>query len=141
MDADRIIALICGLVGAFWAFTGWFEYGFWVNKGPGPGFLPVIFGTITCIFCVVRILRADKNAEPVDAKALLPIAAIVAFTVCIYIIGFLASAFLFMVAWLVNQGRYSYKFSVIFAAIVVFCVWGIFEYWLQVPFPTGMIRL
>ncbi len=141
MDADRIIALACGLVGAFWAFNGWFEYGFWINKGPGPGFLPVIFGTLTCIFCAVRLLRADKKAEPVDKNALLPIMAIIAFTACIYIIGFLASSFLFIVGWLINQGRYSYRFSIILAAIVVFSVWGIFEYWLQVPFPSGMIKL
>lgn len=140
MNADRMVALACGIVGAYWAFNGWFEYGFWVNKGPGPGFLPVIFGVLTCVFCTARILRRDKDAEPVDLKALLPIAAIVAFTVSIYIIGFLASAFLFMVGWLVNQGRYSYKYSIFLAAVVVFFIWGVFEYWLQVPFPTGMIR-
>jgi len=141
MNADRVIALACGFVGAFWALNGWFNYGFWINKGPGPGFLPVIFGLLTCTFCVMRLLRPDKDAEPVDKRALVPIGAIIAFTVSIYIVGFLASAFLFMACWLKSQGSYSYRFSLVLAALVTFFIWLVFEYWLQVPFPTGMIKL
>ncbi len=139
MNADRVIALICGLVGAFWAAMGWFSYGFWFNKGPGPGFLPVIFGCLAVMFCVARLYRKDKEkAEPVDVRAIIPIAAIIVCLLAIYVIGFLPAAFLFMAFWLVNQGSYSYKFSLTMASAVTAFIWVVFAYWLQVPFPTGL---
>jgi hypothetical protein len=139
MNADRAIALICGIIGAFWAATGWFSYGVWVNKGPGPGFLPVIFGSLTVIFCIARLLRADKDAEPIDPRAVVPIAAIIVCALVIYVIGFLPATFLLIAFWLVNQGAYSYKFSIFLAATIILFIWGVFGYWLQVPFPTGLI--
>lgn len=139
MNADRGIALICGIIGAFWAATGWFSYGVWVNKGPGPGFLPVIFGSLTVIFCIARLLRKDKDAEPVDLRAIVPIAAIIVCALAIYVIGFLPATFLLIVFWLVNQGAYSYKFSIFMAASIIAFIWGVFSFWLQVPFPAGLI--
>ena len=141
MNADRGIALVCGLIGAFWAATGWFSYGLWVNKGPGPGFLPVIFGCFTVIFAIARLLRKDEEAEPVDFKAMIPVAAIITCLLAIYIIGFLPAAFLLIVFWLIHQGSYSYKFSVFLAGAIVLSIWGIFGLWLQVPFPTGLISI
>lgn len=141
MNADRIIALICGIIGASWAITGWFSYGIWINKGPGPGFLPVIFGSLTVILCIARLLRKDKDVEPVDFKAFIPIAAIIVCVLASYVIGFLPAAFLLIVFWLVNQGAYSYKFSVFLSAAIIAFIWGVFEYWLQVPFPAGLINL
>lgn len=139
MNADRGIALICGMIGAFWAATGWFSYGLWVNKGPGPGFLPVIFGCFTVIFSIARLLRQDEEAEPIDLKAMIPVAAIIACALAIYIIGFLPAAFLLIFFWLRNQGNYSYKFSVFLAGSIVLSVWAVFGFWLQVPFPSGLI--
>lgn len=140
MNADRAIAILCGLVGGFWAYAGWFNYGFWVNKGPGPGFIPVIIGMATCVLAAVQALHYDKEAEPVDVKAILPIAAMIAFAGCVSIIGFLATVFLFMFIWLLTQGSYSRTFSVSLAAITTGLIWGIFECWLQVPFPGGLIK-
>lgn len=141
MNADRAIALICGLIGAYCALTGWFSYGMWINKGPGPGFMPVIFGVLTMIFSVVKLLRQDEGAEPVDFRAIVPIAAIVACALAVYVIGFLPAAFLLIVFWLVKQGAYSYKFSILLAASIIVFIWGLFGYWLQVPFPTGLITI
>lgn len=139
MNADRVVALICGIVGAFWAATGWFSYGVWINKGPGPGFLPVIFGSLTVVLAIARLLRKDKDAEPVDFKAIIPIAAIVACIAAMYVIGFLPACFLLIVFWLVNQGAYSYKFSLGLATAVTVFIWVVFEYWLSVQFPAGLI--
>lgn len=139
MNADHAIALICGIIGAFWAATGWFSYGIWVNKGPGPGFLPVIFGCLTVILCIARLLRKDKDAEPVDLRAIAPIAAIIVCAVAIHVIGFLPATFLLLFIWLVHQGSYSYKFSLFMAASIIVSIWGVFGYWLQVPFPLGLI--
>ncbi len=141
MNADRVIALICGLVGAFWAAYGWFSYGFWLNKGPGPGFLPVIFGCLAVIIAIARLGRKDKEAEQVDLRAIFPIAAIIACALAIYVIGFLPAVFVFVAFWLVNQGSYSYKFSLFMAAAVTVFVWAVFASWLQVPFPTGLLTL
>ncbi|MHC1758348.1 MAG: tripartite tricarboxylate transporter TctB family protein [Negativicutes bacterium] len=141
MDADRMIAVVCGLIGAFWAFNGAYSFGLWVNNGPGPGFLPAIIGIATCGLSILRLIRKDiEKAEPVDKKAMIPIAAIIGFVLCIYVIGFLATTFLFIAAWVVTQGLYSYKFSLVLAAIVTFSIWGIFEWWLQVQFPSGLIN-
>jgi hypothetical protein len=139
MNADRAIAFVCGIIGAYWAIAGWFSYGLWVNKGPGPGFLPVIFGSLTVILCIARLLRKDKEAEPVERKAIIPMAAMVASAVAIYVIGFLPAMFLLIIFWLVNQGAYSYKFSLFMATAIIVFIWGVFEYWLSVPFPTGLI--
>ncbi|SCM83288.1 tripartite tricarboxylate transporter TctB family protein [Sporomusa sp. GT1] len=140
LNPDRVIAILCGLVGGFWAYSGWFNYGFWVNKGPGPGFIPVIIGIVTCILAAVQAQNYDKEAEPVDVKAILPIAAMIAFTISVSIIGFLPTVFLFLVLWLITQGSYSRTFAVSLAAIATGLIWGIFEYWLQVPFPGGLIK-
>lgn len=139
MNADRMVALICGVIGAFWAATGWFSYGMWVNKGPGPGFLPVIFGCCTVILAIARLLRKDKDAEKVDMRAVVPIAAIIGCVAAMYVIGFLPACFLLVVFWLVNQGSYSYRFSLSLAAGVTAFIWVVFEYWLSVQFPAGLI--
>lgn len=139
MNADRVIALICGTVGAYWAITGWFSLGLWINKGPGPGFLPVIFGIITVILCGIHMLKQGGEAEPVDFWALVPVAAIIAFAAAIHVIGFLPASFLIIFLWLIKQGGYSYKFSFLLAIAVTVSIWGIFGYWLQVPFPLGLL--
>jgi hypothetical protein len=99
----------------------------------------VIFGSLTVIFCIARLLRADKDAEPIDPRAVVPIAAIIVCALVIYVIGFLPATFLLIAFWLVNQGAYSYKFSIFLAATIILFIWGVFGYWLQVPFPTGLI--
>lgn len=139
MDADRAVALICGIIGAFWAAAGLLSYGLWVNNGPGPGFLPAIFGCLTVMLAIARLLKKDKDAEKVDFKAFIPMAAIVACIMAVYIVGFLPACFLLIAFWLVNQGGYSYKFSLGLAAAVTVSIWVVFEYWLSVPFPAGLI--
>ncbi len=139
MNADRMVALVCGLIGAAWAATGLFSYGFWINKGPGPGFIPVIFGCFSVLLASARLLRKDKDAEKIDVRAFIPIAAIFACILSMYVIGFLPACFLLTVFWLVRQGRYSYRFSVGLAAAVTGFFWLVFEYWLSVQFPTGLI--
>lgn len=142
MNADRGLTIFCLILGAYWAFTGLFTYGLWVNNGPGPGFLPTIIGALTCIFAGMQLIKQLKEeAEPFDKRALLPMAAMVGFALCAYVIGFFVSIFFFLIAWPVIRGGYSMKFSVIFSVAVTSALWGIFAYWLQVPFPSSLIGL
>ena len=138
MNADRVIALVCGMVGAYWAINGWLSLGLWINKGPGPGFLPVIFGSFTVLLCIAHLLKKGNDAEPVDLQALIPVAAIIVYAAAIHIIGFLPASFVLIFLWVIKQGGYSFGFSFLLAASVTVSIWGIFGYWLQVPFPLGL---
>lgn len=67
------------------------------------------------------------------------IAWILGFFAGIVLLGFQIAIPLFVFLFLTVQGREGWIFSVVFAAIIWAIFYGLFDYLLHLPFPTGLI--
>ena len=137
---DRVISIFCALVGAFFLYEGWFTYKFWVNKGPGGGFLPVLLGAMTLVLSIVSLMKSNKNESiKLRLKSFVPAAAVVCGIISIYILGLIVSVFVLVFIWLKFLEKYTYKRAGIIGICGVAFVYAVFKLWLQVPYPKGFI--
>jgi len=130
------------LAGFYWCVSG-VEYGLWVRRGPGGGFMPLLAGIFTIVFAVWMMLAARNekvSAELASWHALLPIAGLVGVLAGSYVVGLIPAIALFLVLWLKVVEHYPLKFSLVTgvsSAAVLYLVFGV---WLQVPFPLGVLE-
>ena len=129
------------LVALFWVQQGLFRYGFWVKGSPGGGFLPVIFGLIVLIAAIVVMLRARKAPEravAISRSSFIPIGFAVIGVGLIQVFGISIAVFVFTLVWMKSLSRYSWLKSLLVSIVFTGFIYGIFRFWLQVPFPPGM---
>ena len=138
---DRVIPLICFIVGCIALGFSFIKYGFWDDViGPLSGFYPaIVSGCLICIsipafFQSFKSVKADMPRD----NWLVPLA-LVLILVCSYFIGMIASLFIFLLLWLKGIEKLSWKLTcsttVVMTAIVVF----VFRMWLQIEFPKGLL--
>lgn len=134
-----ILAIVAGFI---W-MAGAVEYGLWVRRGPGGGFLPMFAGIATILFAI-WVLYGERNeqvsSETVSWRAFLPIAALVGVVFCSYVIGLVLSIALFVILWLKAVEHHKISFSVITGALCAGIIYAIFGMWLQVPFTLGLFE-
>lgn len=142
---ERVVAALCVLVGGFWAFKGFVTYGFWVDKGPGGGFLPIVIGLLTVILSLVLLKRSftkkAENKTPVNLKIFIPIFSVLAAVFLTKILGLVLTMVIMVFIWLKFLEKYTYLHASISAMLVGIFVYGIFRLWLQVLLPTGLIGI
>ncbi|WP_257350079.1 tripartite tricarboxylate transporter TctB family protein [Pseudalkalibacillus decolorationis] len=138
---SRIIPLIVAIIGTYCAYQGWFQYGFWVNKGPGGGFLPVIIGVLCALLCIYEAIKNTDTSVRFERKHLFPIIATILLFFAINIVGMIAALGLFMIAWLF----FLEKFTIYRSATLGICTTGViyivFKLFLHVPFPVGYLGI
>ena len=143
MKVDRIILVACMIVGGYFAYQGWFEYGFWVRKGPGGGFLPVAIGllTIALSLLVFKQTLAQSDSPAIDKRSLYPVAFTLVALLAIKYLGLLITVFLLVFLWLKILEKLPYwKSGAIGIGTVIF-IYVVFQTWLYVPFPTGIFGI
>lgn len=138
---DKGMELFCALIGAVWVYMGLFEYGFWEEKTPGGGFIPVLFGGLTVILCLVLLFRRQSKTVTINKHVWLPVLVVAAAMVAISLLGMIATLLIMVFAWLRFYEKYTMVRAGFIATVVVTFVFGIFGMWLQVPFPTGLIGI
>ncbi len=138
---DKAIEIFCAFIGAVWVYMGVFEYGFWTDKTPGGGFIPVLFGGLTVILCLVFLFRGQSKAVTINKHIWLPVLAVAAAMACISVLGMIATLLIMVFAWLRFYEKYTAVRAGIISGIVVAFVFGVFGMWLQVPFPAGLIGI
>lgn len=146
---DKIMAAVCAVAGAWWAFTGWTKYELWMEGGgPGGGFLPVVSGTFVAIMSCIALVRSfkrewngKKEAEEIHfrIKEYLPAAAVVIALLLSYIIGLLPALLIMIFAWLKFVEKESLVRSAVPALVFIVIIYILFVMLLNIPFPTGMI--
>jgi putative tricarboxylic transport membrane protein len=119
---------------------------------PGAGFIPFWIGLAVLVLSAFLFLQslgrksaAGQTIFLKKGKGLRDIAYITvslfAFLICIHFFGFRVSTFLFLAFLFKSVGRYGYGFSCGVSLLATLILYGIFEYWLEMPFPAGRIPL
>lgn len=138
----KFVLIFSIIMGIYWTICG-FGYGFWVRKGPGGGFFPVLAGIMAVIFGSLMLInsRKDKSSSAFPWKTLLPVAAIVMLMLCSYLVGLIISIAIYVFLWLKFIEKYKILNSLIIGICCAAIIYGIFVVWLQVPLPTGMLGI
>lgn len=135
---NRILPIAIFLFASFWAYKGWFEYGFWENGGPGGGFLAVIAGVLCAVLCLIELVKGEKSAaSSVTGKHFIPVIACLILLVLVKVFGMILSFGLFMIAWLVFLEKFTITKAVVAGLCTAGVVYLLFKLFLHVPLPTG----
>ncbi|MGB9826353.1 MAG: tripartite tricarboxylate transporter TctB family protein [Desulfofundulus sp.] len=143
MSGDRLAAVVSFVVGLYWFLQG-LAYGYWIDMGPGPGFIPVLFGSLTVILSISLFLQTlRQKGEAMSAgevRTILLVSAAVGVTIFLmHILGAFTSLGLFLVAWLCLLEHYRLLAALKIAVPTILVAYLVFVVWLQVPFPTGFL--
>lgn len=138
-----IIPVISLLGGIYWVYMGFDNYGFWVRKGPGGGFMPVVGGTVVIIFSilVLNILRKEKSDFDFTWKAFIPAGALLGMVLCSYLLGMIISMALYIFVWLKFVEKHKLLSSLLISLCVTASIYAIFIGWLSVPMPKGLLGI
>lgn len=158
MLSEIILSVVLILVSTVWIGIGLFDLGMWIpGVSADSGFMPVLFGTLTLVCAVLLLIQSakkyaarDKSQDrkgtfPPDKEKLLAFVktyAPVPFTIftilCLQYLGLVPAIFLMVLGWMKLMNHFPWGKSVLIAAIVTAAIYGIFDMWLQIPFP-GLI--
>jgi len=118
---------------------------------PGPGFLPMLVGTILGILCITVFLQAylsESSEETIQSwypkerwkKLIWVLVALFAYAVCLEILGFLISTFLLLV-FLFRAGIETQRWgwAIGGSAITSILSYAVFELWLKTQLPKGIL--
>ena len=119
---------------------------------PGAGFIPFWVGLAVLFLSAFLLLKSLRMKSTVGqtiflkkGQGLRDIAYITislfAYLIWIHFFGFRVSTFLFIAFLFKSVGRYGYGFSCGISLLSTLALYGIFEYWLEMPFPAGRIPL
>ena len=139
---QKTIFPLCTLaLGILWIWLGVTRYGFWNAKtGPASGFFPIIVASVLVVFSIIAIFMSAKE-EPAkyDIEVVHLVAAIVGILLSTYLIGLLWSLLIYVVLWMKFYEKMSLRTTLIATVVLGLIVYGTFVFWLQVPFPEGIL--
>jgi len=138
----KFVPIFSIVVGIYWIVMG-FNYEFWVRKGPGGGFIPVLAGIMAVGLGILVYISSNKDKTPIkfSFKALLPVAGIVLLILVSYVTGLVIAIALYVFLWLKFMEKYKTSKSIIIGFCTATVIYGVFVAWLKVPLPTGLFEL
>jgi putative tricarboxylic transport membrane protein len=133
---------------------GSFNYQSWDRYGPGPGFFPLVLGTILCVLSAIFFLmkvvkRGGQDEEATESeslslrnigKSLIYLGAIICFCFFFTVLGSLPTIFLFMMAVMILMNRRSVKLSLSVSILSGVLAYVLFVRLLGVPLPGGILQ-
>lgn len=139
---EKVFPILSVITGAYWVVYG-FIYGFWIRKGPGGGFFPVIAGILAVIFGAAILIenRKKESTNKFTWKAFLPIGAVILLLICSYILGLVISIAIYIFVWLRFMEKREIKSSIITGVSCSAVIYLVFVFWLSVPLPSGLLGL
>lgn len=135
-----LIPVILILISIGWIIAGVNKYGFYSAAGPGSGFYPCICAALLLIVSVL-VLPSTLKEEKSDTKwyQFMPVLGVAGVAAVAELAGIYAAIISFLFLWLFVYEKYSWKFSLLVSVCVAFFIWGVFDYWMDVNFPVGII--
>jgi hypothetical protein len=121
----------------------------WTSDGPGSGYFPFWIGLILCIAGAGTLYQAlftkKKNTDVfVDSEQLRRVLSVlipaVMYVGAVQLVGLYAASVVYIAAFMVVLGKYSWKKSVLVAAAVMVLFFFMFEVWFKVPLFKGMFN-
>jgi hypothetical protein len=137
----KFIYILSIIMGLYW-IKGGVSYGFWVRRGPGGGFLPVIAGIMAILFCIAALWadRKDKSPSGFSWKAFLPAGALLGMVILSYVLGMIISMAIYIFVWLKFVEKHTLKNSLSIGVGTAAVLYVIFVFWLRVPLPLGVFE-
>jgi hypothetical protein len=149
--ADLVTGLVLLVSGVGYAAVAWRHYPYWSPTGPGSGFLPVWIGAVMAALALLLVVSASRSATVPEARWLpegrglvrlvVVVAAIAVFVALMDLIGMILGSAAFLFGILRFLERYPWPWAVGIAVGVAGLIYGVFTYWLQVPFPTSPLGI
>ena len=141
---DRISGYILLAIGVI---TAWSSTSLSMGKfrHPGPGFLPFGLALVLVILSLALILRSRTKggsskpfwAERTWLRPLLGVIIFILYAFFLGYIGFILTTFLFLIFWMWVIERIRWVTILSISVGVTTVLYFIFEYFLEVPLPTG----
>ncbi len=146
--ADQVggLALLVFAVAYSGAALRWYPYR--GDTGPGPGFLPVWLGVAMAVLAVLLFAGATRSTRPGVpwlprgkglARLLVVFGATALLTALMNVVGMILGTALFLAGILRFLEGYPWGHTLGIAAGIAVVNYLIFTYWLQVPFPVGVL--
>jgi putative tricarboxylic transport membrane protein len=149
--ADLVTGLALLVFGVGYAVVAWRAYPYWSPTGPGSGFLPVWVGAVMAALALLLVLSAFRSAPLPEARWLpagrglvrlvVVVATIAVFAAVMDFVGMILGSALFLLGVLRFLERYPWPWAIGIAVGVAGLIYGVFTYWLQVPFPTSPLGI
>jgi len=137
----QLLPLCFMIISAVWIYMGVTMYGFWdALRGGRPGFIPVIVSSCLLFLSILALLQSYKEKKPVFMP-LCFIFLLLGFAQIALgeLIGLQPAMLLFVLLWLKVIEKAPWKGTLIVLACLSFISFGIFQFWLNVPFPKGIL--
>jgi len=123
----------------------------WGTDGPEPGYFPFYIGCLLfggAAWVILQTLRRWKQDDGEESFAqkhefrlmLLMLIPSAAFTASIYVVGIYLASLIFIAAFMVWQGKYSYIKSIAVGMGISAALFALFEIWFTMPLPKGWIE-
>jgi Tripartite tricarboxylate transporter TctB family len=131
------------------AYTSWQLGAGWRDDGPGPGYFPFYIGALICIatgLVIKGVFSGRSRSRKVFvtyaqlklvATVLLPM---VGYVVAVQAIGLYVGSALFVAAFMVVIGKYTWLKSGLIALAFAALAFLMFEVWFKVPLYKGMLN-
>jgi len=123
----------------------------WGTDGPEPGYFPFYIGCLLlggAAWIILQTLWAWKQDDGKEVFAekhefnlmLLMLVPSAIFTAAIFVLGIYLASLVFVAAFMVWQGKYSYFKSIAVGASISAVLFSLFEVWFKLPLPKGFIE-
>lgn len=145
--AEAFVALILLVFGSVVAYDSQRLGSGWGSDGPQAGYFPFYIGLLICVASIVTLAQAVFGKGAKDKKAfvewgqlgqvlsmLLPAAG---FVLGIQLIGIYVAATIYITAFMIWLGKYSWVRGITTALAVSVVMFLMFEVWFQVPLYKG----
>jgi putative tricarboxylic transport membrane protein len=151
--ADLVTGLALLVFGVGYAVIAWRAYPYWSSTGPGSGFLPVWVGAVMAALALLLVLSGFRRRPATVPEAgwlpegrglvrlVVVVAAIALFAAVMDYVGMIFGSALFLLGVLRFLERFPWPWAIGIAVGVAGLIYGVFTYWLQVPFPTSPLGI
>ncbi len=146
-------------VGIVWTAFGIGRYGFWADDVPGSGFVPVLVGCMIIILSLVDAFSWFRSSHcssaakgtvseehqdlfawiPTQLRPLVPVAYAILGIIIFRYVGAVTACFSICLVWLLFVCKKPWVKAVLISLVVSAVVYGIFDLWLKIPFPNGLL--
>ncbi len=141
IDARQLLPTIFIAISGVWIYMGLTEFGFWNPlRGGTPAFMPICIATVLLITSSIMLFKSFKEKKPTFTILCFVFLAMCVATVGLsLLIGFLPASLLFVLLWLKFIEKAPWKGTLIVFASLAIIAYGVFNIWLSVPFPKGLL--
>lgn len=146
MVADRIggwISIILGLLSLYEAFRLYpTRLSFYVGDHIMPGVIGIglIILGLLAVFVKGQSFKVDFPDRQMLWKIVGIFGVLLGYCVLLSFLGFAIGTFLISIALFRIIGSYTVRKSLLYSVIQTICVYAVFVYWLEMPFPAGILK-